>query len=118
VERDIACEPSTDRPGPDPEVANTDDADDLDRFQCAPIMGLSGAPASAVPPRPVKTAALLMTTGEVAELFGVKPATIRRWVSDGVLTVIRLQGVGIGHRFLADEVRAFHRISWYSRQQK
>jgi DNA-binding transcriptional MerR regulator len=58
----------------------------------------------------------LMTAGEVAELFGVKPATILRWGAEGLLTVIPVQG--IGNRFLADEVHAFHQVSWYSRRQK
>jgi excisionase family DNA binding protein len=58
----------------------------------------------------------LMTSSEVATLFEVDPATVRRWADDGLLQTIR---VDRGHRrYLADEVDALYQISWSSRKTK
>lgn len=46
----------------------------------------------------------LLTSGEVAEMFRVDPATVTRWENTGKLTAIRTLG---GHRrFRADEIDA------------
>lgn len=46
----------------------------------------------------------LMTSGQVAQLFGVKPRAVRRWADARKLTVTRTLG---GHRrYSAAEVRA------------
>jgi excisionase family DNA binding protein len=46
----------------------------------------------------------LMTSGQVAELFGVQPRAVRRWADARKLTVTRTLG---GHRrYRAAEVRA------------
>lgn len=48
----------------------------------------------------------LLTTGDVASLFGVDGVTVRRWVAAGRLTAVR---TGSGHRrYRADEVQALH----------
>jgi excisionase family DNA binding protein len=47
----------------------------------------------------------VMTTGEVAKLFGVDPKTVNRWAHDGRLDSFRTPG---GHlRFRESVVRAF-----------
>ena len=47
---------------------------------------------------------LLMTSGQVAKLFGVKPRAVRGWADARKLTVIRTLG---GHRrYRSAEVRA------------
>ncbi len=47
---------------------------------------------------------LLMTSGQVAALFGVKPRAVRGWADARKLTVLRTLG---GHRrYQAAEVRA------------
>jgi DNA-binding transcriptional MerR regulator len=58
----------------------------------------------------------LLTSGQVAQMFDVDPATVRRWANSGVLRTVR---VGNGHRrYLPDEVEALYRVSWYSRKAK
>jgi excisionase family DNA binding protein len=44
----------------------------------------------------------LLTVAQVAELFGVAPRTVTRWVRSGRLSAIRT--LGGHHRFFADEV--------------
>lgn len=44
----------------------------------------------------------LLTAAQVAELFGVAPRTVTRWVRSGRLSAIRT--LGGHHRFFADEV--------------
>ncbi len=46
----------------------------------------------------------LLTTGEVAEMFRVDPATVTRWANAGKLSAIRTPG---GHRrFRVAEIRS------------
>lgn len=48
-------------------------------------------------------APLLLTPGEVAQLFSVTPKTVARWATAGRLTAVRTLG---GHRrYLATEAR-------------
>jgi excisionase family DNA binding protein len=44
----------------------------------------------------------LLTAAQVAELFGVAPRTVTRWVRSGRLSAIRT--LGGHHRFFANEV--------------
>ncbi len=47
----------------------------------------------------------LLSTGEVAEIFAVDPATVTRWADKGLIASIRTPG---GHRrFKRDDVDAF-----------
>jgi excisionase family DNA binding protein len=41
---------------------------------------------------------VLLTTAEVADLFGVHPKTVRRWAQDGRLPAIRNPGGQFGFR--------------------
>jgi excisionase family DNA binding protein len=59
---------------------------------------ISGQPVS-----PLAQDTELLTTGQVAEVFRVDPATVTRWANTGKLSAFRTLG---GHRrFRADEIR-------------
>jgi excisionase family DNA binding protein len=49
----------------------------------------------------------LLTTTEVAELFGVHPQTVRRWGKEGRLREVRMSSQTV--RFSSEEVRALIR---------
>jgi excisionase family DNA binding protein len=51
----------------------------------------------------------LLTTAETATLLNVNERTVRRWVADGVLPVIRLGPRS--HRFSPDDLTAFMTLS-------
>ena len=64
------------------------------------LEGMRRKRKNAEPPAP--TAAELLSTGEVARLFGVSPSAVTRWARTGAIKAIRTPG---GHyRFRASEV--------------
>ena len=52
-------------------------------------------------------AATLLSTGQVAKLFGVHPNTVRRWVTEGKLTAVRI-GSRRDRKFPRQEVAEFY----------
>ena len=48
-----------------------------------------------------------LTVAQVAELLGVKPATVRRWLAEGLLEGVRLPGTRSGWRISQSAVERF-----------